>query len=238
MSQYALGIDLSLNHAGFALVRCDTLKLVRAAFVTAKVAPLRKAEANEGGKVEGIRIPQWKKAGRERLELLRLVWWHKTLTELRDGPIFGKARYIGIEGYALGGRNAYQHSYAEIGGAVRYIFRKRNIRIHDPLSVKLFGHGNGHATTPMVEDVVWKRHRVDFREWNAKTVGQRPSEDMTVAFVLARMVAIEWNLRVGGMKLSDLEEHEIRVFNRVTKFAPINILARDWVTAKGRDDGC
>ncbi len=236
MTQYALGIDLSLNHAGFALVRCDTLKLVRAAFVTAKVAPLRKAEANEGGKVVGIRIPQWKKVERERLELFRLVWWHKTLTELRDDPTFGKARFVGIEGYALAGRNAYQHSYAEIGGLVRFIFRKRNIRIHDPLSVKLFGHGHGHATTPMVEEAVWKKQRVDFREWNAKTVGQRPSEDMTVAFVLARMVALERNLRVGAMKLSDLEENEIRVFNRVTKFAPINILAREWITARGGED--
>lgn len=233
MTEYALGIDLSLNHAGFVCLRCDTLRVRKAIYVTASTAAIKKA----ADKVEALRIPNWQNERKRRsdVDFARLVWWHKALRLLSRDPIFSRANYVGIEGYTFRGTKrgfTYQHAYAEIGGAARFIFRNRNVRIHDPLSVKLYGSGSGHIETKDLKRAVKEKWDVAFSRFDGPAKTAPPSEDLTVAYVLARMVAVEYLVRVGIVRTHELEETELRVFNRVTKSNPVNVLAQDWLTAR------
>jgi hypothetical protein len=203
------------------------MKIIRALFVTEKKAPCDVAN-KVGGVVRGLRL-RVPKMDRADIDLWRLYWWHRLFLRLRKK---WDPTHVGIENYAYTARSLGIYQYGEVGGAARLVFCKRFMRYHDPQSVKLFGSGNGRAETMELEVAVRKRWGVDFRKYNANQVGQRPSEDLTVAYVLARIVATEWKLRTGLLVFNQLDENAIRVFNRVTKKQPINILARDWLTMR------
>jgi hypothetical protein len=119
-------------------------------------------------------------------------------------------------------------------------------RLSDPISSKMFVTHDGLAQKDLVEREVLKRWGIDFAPYNVpalerliknrktgKMVKAKPnrttSEDLADAFGLAQLVRTEVRLRSGKLALSKLDQKEIRVFNRVTKTYPVNILAREFI---------
>jgi len=146
-------------------------------------------------------------------------------------------KYVIIEDYAYSSKSA---SLYQIGGWVEYIKHKLyNLlipyRLIDPMSVKLFATNNGHADkNDIIFEVKHNWERIDFQNMIYKNKKIKKEElkyieDLNDAYVLGRILYTELMLRKGEIILKDLKEQEIKIFNRVTKTRPINILACDFV---------
>lgn len=224
MSWTVLGIDLSLNHAG--LVELNAKGAVRwYQYITDKKAAVRDGV--------GVLIPSKPKdADRQQAGLDRLVWWRRYFAKLFDERIF---TYVGIEDYAFRAQSNTSYQIGEVGGVARLeaVQAQAYLRLHDPMSVKIFATGNGTATGFEVLDAVTKVHKVKF-DLKGKEGGKAldlAREDLAAAYVVARMVWAEVLVRSGKKRTDELAAHEVRVFNRCTKAVPVNLLGRQFLEA-------
>ena len=144
--------------------------------------------------------------------------------------------YVGLEEYAMGARGQVFH-IGEVGGAARLVFadcRVPNIRLHDPLSVKMFAAHNGIADKDMMRAVVKNRWGVDFDQFDKSPKNFDVSGDLYDAYAIARLVLLEYDIRAGRVMLSSLHQKEIQTFNRTTRSYPMSLLAREWIRGDGR----
>jgi len=220
------GWDLSLNHCG--MVELVNGKLGRFWYATDKKGSFKRNDS-------AVMVPaRGKHEETSIFEVRRLEWWEEFFKFhiKRNG-----ADYVGIEGYSMNSAQG-SHQIGELGGIARLACWKEGIplRVHDPLSVKMFAAHNGHATKPMVENAVLDRWGASFSKCNPPEnkgkVNRQTSEDLADAFVIAKLVWYEVCLRSGLLLLSDLHAKEIQVFNRTSRGYPVNILGREWVHAK------
>lgn len=225
------GWDLALNHSGFVEVdhkqKTGGVKVTNYWFVTSAKALLKQI-GDHGIKLD---LPTKTKANKESWDpelygIHRLYLWKLIFDEHLDRT---KPDMVCIEHYAL---NANRDSYAkgELGGMARMACYERGIpfRLIDPTSLKMFMAHNGRAEKPQMEKAVKDRFCVDFSDVNSKKSKSRePSEDLCDAFSLAYTLAVELEIRAGKYGVQDLHPKEIQLFNRVTAFQPVNILARD-----------
>jgi len=147
--------------------------------------------------------------------------------------------YSIIEDYSFGSKSG---SLFQIGGfieGVKLLLFKKNIplRLVSPKTGKLFATGNGNADkNQIIEAVKTKWEKINFLELifsNRKKKVTKSDlskiEDLCDAYSLARLLDTELKLRKGQIRIQDLEEHEIQVFNRVTRKRPENILSIDFI---------
>jgi Holliday junction resolvasome RuvABC endonuclease subunit len=233
-----IGADLSLNHGG--IVELTNGHLSNFFYYTDFAGSAGKS------KKRGFRMPTWtKEKDRQKRQMLRLSWIETFLRE----KIFkkGKNVYVGIEDYALDAKHG-SHYQGEVGGIARLICWDLGLkmRLHDPISLKMFATHKGTSDKDMVEAAVVKRWLYDFDSLNqppSKPTKKNPnpkpnrqtSQDLCDAVALAYLVWTEILLRKGEMKLKDMHEKEVRVFNRVTKAYPVSLLDREWI-AKNEDE--
>ena len=224
---FCYGLDLSCAHGAMVCLRNG--KLHRAVFYTEKAGA---AKAHKRG--QRIALPSSKEMPEQKMRaIVRLAWIDHWLAE--DCRMIPKESYAALEDYALRAAHG-AHQLGEVGGIARlHLYRQgANFRLHDPIALKMFVAHDGTAQKDLIEHKVKKRWKVDFSDYNpVPTRGGKQdrttSEDLADAFGLAQMVWTEYQLRMGLIRLSDLHEKEIRVFNRATKANPINILGREWM---------
>lgn len=225
------GWDLALNHAGF--VELVDGELNDFWYVTDLAGSAGRS------KKHGTRLVPAKTKDRQERAMIRLAWWEHFIDKRILMP--RKPDFVGIEDYALDASHG-AHYKGELGGIARILcwFRGTNFRLHDPISIKMFVSHDGTCQKDGIERAVKKRWGVDFDKFNqppsaptAKRPNPRPnrqtSEDLADAFGVAWLVWTEYLLRTGQMMLSELPEKEVRVFNRITKSYPVNLLERDWL---------
>lgn len=143
--------------------------------------------------------------------------------------------YFVLEGYAVGASNTNSIlQIAELTGMIKMFMSDlgAKIRIHDPMSVKMFGAGKGNATKQemldhvgddlfrIIPDSIFKRGKKD---------AEGPGIDVVDAYWLGRMLNCELDLREGKITLDQLTPKQIEVFNRVTKTYPVNVLSRPFI---------
>ena len=227
-----LGADLSLNHG--AIVELTDGVLTNFLYYTELAGSAAKS------KKRGHRMPnQSATKDRQVRQMVRLAWLENFLDKSVFVPL--APDYVGIEDYALDSDRGGHHM-GELGGTARLLcwFRGIKMRLHDPLSVKMFGAHRGNADKDQMEAAVKERWGVDFVPLNqppavptkknaAPKENRQTSQDLADAFVIAQLVWVEVQLRRGSLLLADLHEQEVRVFNRVTKSYPISLLDRDWI---------
>lgn len=100
------------------------------------------------------------------------------------------------------------------------------LRLHDPMSVKLYGAHHGSAKPETVMMAVYERWP-ETQAW--QSLAMNPQLDLTAAYVIADMVYQEERLRTGQATLKEFHQKEIAIFNRTTKANPTNLLSRDWI---------
>jgi Holliday junction resolvasome RuvABC endonuclease subunit len=228
MSIKVLGCDISLNHAGFVLLEDGDLVDVR--YFTNIVGSANRSKC-------GTRLPKFKTQDKQIKSMQRLVWIRDYI---KNTILTLGANYIGIEDYALS-ESQGSHQLGEIGGIVRSMIFDYGVpmRLHDPFSIKMFVAHNGLAKKDQMESCVLDRWGVDFSDYNAplsarsKKQNRQTSEDLTDAFSIAQLVWVEYLLRNGDMLMKNLHEKEVRVFNRITKAYPVNLLDRHWIVKQG-----
>lgn len=220
-----LGCDISLNHSAFVLL--EDGELADFWYFTNIVGSANRS------KVHGTRLPNFKSKDKQIKAMDRLNWIKEYIKTLLSNT---RIDYVGIEDYAVSEAQG-AHYLGEIGGIARLIFFERGIpmRLHDPISVKMFTTHNGRAQKDQMEIAVAERWGVHFSDYNApinsraQKRNRQTSEDLADAFAVAQLVWIEVQLRSGVAELKDMHEKEVQVFNRVTKSYPVNLLARDWI---------
>lgn len=224
------GWDLSLGHGGF--VELLDGELDNFWYVTGIKSSVEKSK-------NGSFLKKPKFMDKQQWNINRLFWWWKYLSNL---VMSASSHYYGVEDYALDA-NYGAHYKGELGGIAKLVIKKgfgSKLRLHDPLSVKMFAAHNGHADKSRVESSVKERWGVDFSKFNGsrsrlvkksshEITNCQTSQDLADAFAVAQLVWTEIRLRRGDLMLSDLHEKEIRVFNRVTEAYPISLLSRDWI---------
>jgi Holliday junction resolvasome RuvABC endonuclease subunit len=224
MSWSVLGIDLSLNHSGF--VELDAKGNVRwFDYVTDKKSGLCDGR--------GVLLPIKKGDDRQQEQLARLAWWRRYFIELFEKRVF---TYVGIEDYAFHAQSNTSYQIGEVGGVARLaaVQAQAYLRLHDPMSVKLFAAGAGTATGHEVAEAVKRDYRVTLFAESLDAKGRAIElaiEDLSAAYVVARMVWTEVLVRSGKKRLDELEAREVRVFNRCTKSVPVNLLGREFLEA-------
>ena len=225
-----LGADISMNHGAF--VQLNAGKLDSYNFVTDR-QKVAKISTKHGTHMFATKLKDMHERG-----VVRLGFWSTYLASVLGGA----ADYVGVEDYAYRiPMNA--HQLGEVGGLFRLKawLRHKKVRFHDPGSVKMFAAHDGTADKKEVAYFVQERwpETEEFRRYSysrGKTDYTVVEEDLCDAFAVAQLVWLEVQLRRGDVVMRDLHEKEIKVFNRVTKQWPVNILGRGWVQ-RGGDDG-
>jgi len=156
--------------------------------------------------------------------------------------------YVAIEDYAIGA--AFSGStgliqIAEMTGVVKHWIYMNGgaIRTYDPSTVKLYATGKGNALKRHVIEAVEKEgfklppemFKAVNKIWQGKPDKEfdGPGSDLCDAYTLARMLWTELQVRAGKIELKDLPEHiREKIFFRVTKANPVNILAREFIKRK------
>lgn len=225
-----IGFDLALNHG--AAVELDDGVFSRAWYVTDTLSVFQLSTKE----VIGFRLQKINPKKEDRLvgQIRRLDYWCGFLEKLLDRR---KPDFIGIEDYALDGGSHGAHYKGELGGIARMAVWRRGIpmRLHDPMSVKLYvAHRGDAGKTEMVRSVA-KRWGQDFSRFvpppkKKGTPSTDTSEDLADSFGIAKLVWAEVRLRRGELHLSGLEhEKEIQVFQRCTNHYPMSLLSREWI---------
>ncbi|MHA1591488.1 MAG: hypothetical protein ACTSUP_03355 [Candidatus Heimdallarchaeaceae archaeon] len=236
------GIDLSLNHWAVCQVDYITGKCIDYKCMTDKKgeydknvahAFLLKGQDKKGGESKENYEERRKQHTLENLT--EFVCFD--MTERRKDPV-----YVSIEGYAYAASSRGIIQIAEVTGCLKSILYKHGkfVRIHDPLSVKLYATGKGNC---LKKDVILKarEYGFDIPENLIKKVIKKfknredqeeydgPGTDLADAFFLARILRTELMLREGIEDLKNIGENERRIFLRTTKAFPENILSRPFV---------
>jgi Holliday junction resolvasome RuvABC endonuclease subunit len=218
-----VGFDLSLNHAG-AIALDEHGEIAGHWFISDK-----KGAVDRGGKGVGFRSVTKKKGiDPEKHQLDRMNFFDRWFWHIVKES---SAEFAGVEGYAFAAVSNSSYQYGELGGLARRVLTRAGckLRIHDPLSVKMFATGKGNAKTPELLEIVPGDDRDAWLDIEVNLKGQQVAEDLGVAYWIARLVFIEVELRAGRFQLNELDEKRVRVFNRVTKTYPVNLLDRDWL---------
>lgn len=227
-----LGMDISMNHG--AIVELTGDKLTNFWYYTEYAGSAAKS------KKRGFRLdPEILKIKDKHAKgMKRLVWVEDFIGTVLSAS---NAEFAGIEDYAIRAEQG-AHYLGEVGAVARLQCWHNGVkfRLHDPTTVKMFAAHDGTCAKDAVCRAVVDRWGVDFEPLdqpppqptskvpNPKQ-NRQTSEDLSDAYVIARMVLVEAQLRMGEINMSDLHEKEIRVFNRTTKTYPVNLLDREWI---------
>jgi Holliday junction resolvasome RuvABC endonuclease subunit len=214
------GWDLSLNHAGFAELDEDG-HLAWYQYVTDKATQVK-------GKL-GIRMKVEKVADKQTFNVTRLRWW---ADRFADVLLLRRPSHVAIEDYAPAAQSNSSYQIGELGGQARLAVMECGgptlLRLHDPMSVKMYIAHNGLAKPEELAAAVFSRWPETEKAW-----GKLPKDailDLCVAFGLSRMLFDEVAIRAGRLKLDRLHEKEVQVYNRITKANPVNLLGREFIS--------
>ena len=222
----ALGMDISMNHGAIVLLKDGEMG---GFWYYTNLA----GSANQSKRGHRIEPDIFKTKDKHILGNRRLAWVRGFIRLIIQAT---KAQYGAVEDYAIRAEQG-AHFLGEVGAAARLELWDAGVRyrLHDPTSVKMFVAHDGTCQKDAVERAVKKRWGADFSDVNqpppknGKKQNRTTSEDLADAYSIAMMVWTEYLLRNGEIRLADLHEKEVRVFNRVTKTYPISLLDREWI---------
>lgn len=151
--------------------------------------------------------------------------------------------YVNVEHYAHNARSSSSLEIAELGGIVRNWLYTNGYKIRqtDPMSQQMWACRGGctkrdriEAATIHIPDVHVAHAICDGKL--GSTVKKKkgtdidgPVTDLVDAYWLYAMLQTELLVRAGMVELKDLTENERKVFLRVTKANPVNLLDREFI---------
>jgi len=232
------GLDVSLDHGG-VVVLDENGKVIDYRYLTSvkkmvDVDPAHSIFLSKKGKDESKDVFRL----RRMKEYAERIWNVQPTTCIHNS-------YYSIEGYSYASKSTSICQIAELTGYIkRRLFEDGGkIRIHEPKSVKLFATGKGDASKKEVvvhsfddfPDALIQRKMIKKKgktslppaQWWEEYDG--PATDLADAYFLARMLYVELKLRSGEVTLQNLPENERRIFLRVTRAYPVNILDRQFI---------
>jgi hypothetical protein len=231
------GLDISLDHGGVVCLNKDGSVSNYLYLTTTK----KMADVDPD---HGIFLS--KKGKDESKDVFRLRRMNEYLGAMMDFErkvsVSLFPSYYSVEGYSYASQSTSMCQIAELTGYLKHMIFEGggHIRIHDPLTVKLFATGKGNC---MKKDVVEqallefdipndliKRKKIKKKGLIEKIEEfDGPATDIADAYFLARMVHIELKLRSGELTLDRLREKHRRIFLRTSRMYPVNMLDREFI---------
>ena len=215
-----IGLDLSINGSGCVMNQLDSkLDIIETNYLS--FTPVKK---NATDKI----IHYNKKQFKNYFDQNRFM--EEKILDFCEG-----ADYTAIEDYAYGAMGKVFHMAEFAGGiksALYFGFGNTDMgvsmRLYDPCSIKMFACNKGTAKK---EDMIDQYDKVEGDPLNLSFLPQykSPKEDIVDAYWLTKLLQMELKLRRGLIRLQDLTEKQIQIFNRTTKGNPTNILATDFI---------
>ena len=159
----------------------------------------------------------------------QFIFLENTIFKFLEG-----VEYISLEDYAYGGSGNIT-DLAEFAGLIKIkqFIEGKKIRVYDIASIKMFATDDGGCDKLSMYQAFlkYKELKSDISKMPIvnKGTGVSPTSDVIDAYWIAELLRLELRLRHAIIKLSDLDEKKIRIFNRVTKAFETNILARDFI---------
>jgi len=208
-----LSADLALNHSGIVIFKDKKLL----DFYTITSPKKRKSMSNDV------------------YDLYRLGAMLKSVDDILKKY---KIEYAIIEDYSFGSKSSSLYQIGGFAEGVRLNLFEREIpiRLVSPKSGKLFATGKGDSDKDrMMKAVRDNWEKIDFlkeifpRKKKITKNDMAQVEDVCDAYALGKLLYTELMLRKGKILLQDLKEHEIMVFNKVSKKRPVNILATNFI---------
>jgi len=260
------GVDLSLNHWAVCEIDYETGDCLDYQFLTNTKSEQKKdpehgiflpsKDTKEGENAENYS---------ERRRAFSIIKLQNYFCEQeKNRRVSGS--YVSLEGYAYSAMTRSITQIAEVTGCLKTWLWLDNykIRIHDPLTIKLFASGKGNCLKkrivneamdlglyfpkelikikkkkgkgkkiPYVNSTLRKGDNSIFAgdRFEKQTIEEYDgaATDISDAFFLGRILRLELMLREGIIELKDLNESERKIFLRVTKAYPENILDRPFI---------
>jgi hypothetical protein len=223
-----VGLDLSKNH--YALILKDTetaqfkvcfgwdssSKVIKwqKKFLKYNIHHINKCENNIDA---GLQLADF-----IRSDIVRFMVGIVGKFETKEVPVI-----IAIEGFSYMSNPLNVATLVEITHAVKqelYIMGC-SMRIHDPLSVKLWAGSGSYKKEDMVKSAL---HHItiepDFLQGKSN-----PGQDIADALFLLVMLDYEIKVRQDPTALNKLSSNQKQIFNRVSKFYPNNLLDRKFL---------
>jgi len=230
------GLDISLDHGG-VVVLDEAGKVIDYRYLT---TVKKMADVDPDHSI--LLSKQWKDEPKDIFRLRRMAEYLQRLLNILPTTCIHQS-YYSVEGYSYASKSTSICQIAELTGFIkRRLFEDGGkIRIHDPLTVKLFATGKGNCMKKDVVEAVeptWfdiPEGLIKKKQIKKKRLPEKieefdgPATDLADAFFLAKMLYTELKLRDGLVTLNQLKESERRIFLRVTKSNPVNILDRQFI---------
>jgi hypothetical protein len=160
----------------------------------------------------------------------KAIWMRERIFEFIEG-----ASYCSIEGYAFGA-NGKVFDIAEACMCTKLKVYENNIplRIYEPTVIKNFAGCKGNSGKVEMGEAYIKDSESSKIIPNLSHLPQfkTPSEDIVDAYYCMKLLQMELKLRYGIVELRKLSLNAIKIFNRVTKAYPENILVRPFLENK------
>ena len=225
-----IGCDISMNHG--AMVELLGGRFLRAWYFHGVLKCVSKAKDVHNVQATRIVEPKLVEKDQEHKDFLKSRWISDWMLTSLSSTILPRAL-------------AYERTLPDGTGritqlaAMQAVFMNKlydagaRLRSYDPATLKMFAVWNGAASKDMMEAAVRERWSADFTCFNTEAKDNKISEDLVDAFVAAKVLDIELQIREGTLALSDLEDNKERtVFLKVTKSYPTNILARPFIESE------
>lgn len=142
--------------------------------------------------------------------------------------------YVGIEDYAYSASGRITELSEMCHGLKEMVWEElgAHIRIYDIASIKMWSTGAGNADKIAMEDAYLKldqKFDLSYMPLVREKKSGVPSDNIIDAFFINKMLQQELLIRDGILLLKNLPEQSRRIYNRVTKAEPINLLDRDFI---------
>lgn len=155
--------------------------------------------------------------------------------------------YVCMEDYAYNTLSRSTHQTAELSGIIRHYFWMKNfkLRLIGPTTLKLWAIGGRATKRTMVAcaftDITMPSLCTKFPITlnsklfeDIKKTGDidGPITDIADAFILASLLKQELRLRSGDLTLAQISNNQKKVFSRISKSQPINLLDLNFIERK------
>ncbi len=219
------GVDASINSTGVVLLELhdhnyDSFRVDYLGFTQVK-------------KHESINILHYSKKD-FKTYMEQNLWMRSKIMEFCKD-----AEYIAIEDYAYAASGKVFH-IAEFSGLLKHRMyaSKKNIRLYDPLTIKMFATTKGSADKIRMVDefdtnTSWQtKPDIDFLidKNRASSKYDSPRSDLVDAYFIAKLLQLELSFKSGRQKISSFvgNNRVEEIFTRKTKGNPIALIDRDF----------
>jgi hypothetical protein len=137
--------------------------------------------------------------------------------------------YVGIENYAFNATGMVFNIGEFVGTLKQKLYREHYLmRLFEPTVIKMYATKKGNSDKIRMCDE-YDKYNDGQLDLSSLPQYKSPKEDIVDAYYICKLLRLELMLRKGLIELKQLNEVEIKIFNRCTKANPVNILARGFL---------